>query len=292
MSIRGSKESAPDSGQKRMRLICVLICGAAVTSGACASATVNTETPKQDAAAGGAGGGSGGNSSGGASGQSGKNDAANKDASYGSCNPFTNEGCSDDKKCTALQTSSSTLNLGCGSKGDKAENDDCSQIVESGAQTGDDCGDGLACFGVPTPTCHRLCSDNKKCPSSDICGGPAPGIPTVRVCQPVTKCMPLEQTGCDSGEGCYFTDSSDYTGVLCAKAGTNKPGETCSLSNDCQPGSTCLIVGSSGVCSSFCSAKDDGEPKCTGADTGGDLCNPLAGGESAEADLGSCRQQP
>jgi hypothetical protein len=287
MSIRGSKETAPDSGQKLFRLICLLICGATGASAACASAAV--ESQRLDAAQGGGSGGSGKGGAGGSSGgQGGKKDTTNRDATYGACDPFTNEGCSGDQKCAALQTGSE-LTLGCGSKEDKGENEGCTQLVEDGTQTGDDCAEGLSCFGAP-PTCHRPCTTSQCCPSDEICGGAAPGLPSLGWCQPFTQCKPLKQEGCPDGQACYFTSTSCYTGALCTPAGNKQPGETCSLSNECRPGSTCLLVGSSGTCASFCSTQEGGTPECTGADTGGDICDPIAGG--TEEDLGLCRQQP
>ena len=48
---------------------------------------------------------------------------ASPDASFGTCDPFTNSGCSGVQKCIALQ-SGSALGLGCGSKGSQGEGAD------------------------------------------------------------------------------------------------------------------------------------------------------------------------
>jgi hypothetical protein len=278
MSNRGFQVSAKASGAQLAFLGCALLAG-----GACAKATVNTEPVKPDGAPADVAPGSDVKGS-----PDDKGSNPNRDVSYGTCDPFTNAGCSGDKKCAALQ-SGGALRLGCGDKGSKSAGDTCTQKTENGAQVGDDCGDGLSCFGAPA-LCQRLCSDANRCPDSDICG-PQTGIPGIRVCQPVKKCKPLAQD-CATGEACYFTSGTDYKGALCATAGSKKPGDSCAQANDCQKGSNCLVVGSSGTCASFCSTASDGSPKCTGADTGGTLCDPLAGGESAEPNLGVCRQQP
>jgi hypothetical protein len=216
-----------------------------------------------------------------------KNDAATADsASTGNCDPFSNSGCNSGMKCTALQQSDGTLALGCDAMGSKAEGDDCVQTTTGGSQTGDDCGNGLACFGVPT-TCHRMCAASgtaNGCPGSEICASTAPGLTTVAFCLAVTTCQPLEQTGCPSGQACYFSQ----TGALCAQEGSKSPGDTCTVLNDCAKGSTCLLSGvSTGACSSFCSTASDGTPSCSGSSTGGSTCASL--GSSAEPDLGSCR---
>jgi hypothetical protein len=279
MANRGFQVTAKANSPKLTHLFGVLVCGVAVAGGACAKATVNTEAPKLDAAPDHA-------PEGDAKTANGKDGGTNSDVSYGPCDPFTNDGCGSDQKCAALQSGGS-LKLGCGDKGDKNEVDTCTQKVEGGVQVGDDCGDGLSCFGAPA-ICHRLCSDHNRCPDEEICDLET-GIPGIRVCRPVKKCTALKQEGCDGNEACYFTSSSEYTGPRCLAQGTAKPGSSCRNANECEPGSTCLIIGSSGICASFCSTATDGTPKCTGADTGGDICEPMAGGES-EPDLGVCRQ--
>ena len=131
-------------------------------------------------------------------------------------------------------------------------------------------------------------SASNGCPNDGLCNLSAPGLTAIQFCQNVTACLPLEQTGCQDGWACYYGSS----GALCAPKGTVAPGDDCSNANDCVPGSTCLVVEGVGICSSFCSTEEGGSPSCTGADTGGEICNPLTGGSSIEPNLGSCRQQP
>lgn len=188
----------------------------------------------------------------------------------GNCDPIANSGCPTGGKCTMLQNGQ-TLSVGCGSKGTKAAGDACTPVVTTVGQTGDDCGNGLACFSVQgdaSATCHQICSPSgagTACPTSFACGLYVPGLTTVAFCQ--ASCQPLEQSGCaTTGQACYLAD----TGAMCLPAGTKNPGDTCVQANDCRSGSTCLTSGSSGTCFSFCSTTG-GAPACTGGTT----CNPL-----------------
>ncbi len=224
-----------------------------------------------------------------------KNQPQNNDAGVctppkppqGSCDPLTNDGCGSDQKCTALLTTSSTLALGCASKGDKNENDDCSQIMaDDGSQTGDDCGDGLACFQWTgeSSKCHRLCSRSactSVCADGWVCKLRLPGIDSYYACG--ASCKPLDQSGCDSDQGCYLTDS----GPTCDPAGQTAVGDECdpTKDNDCVPGSTCITGLSNGNrCLAFCSTSG-GDPSC------GTTCNkvPVSDAVMSQPNVGVCR---
>jgi hypothetical protein len=288
MASRRMDVAPPHSIAGLRCLTAVLIAGLGTV--ACASATVSDNGVHDGAATGGAGGGAGGGGKGGSGGAGGSGGTST--SSSGLCDPFTNSGCPSDKKCTALQVGSA-LTLGCGSKGSGAEGNICTRSLSGADQSGDDCGDGLACFalsGEPSATCRRICPTSgtaHACPSGELCSLVVGGLNGLAFCRKVVTCQPLEQTGCASGEGCYFSTSGSYTGSLCAKAGTKKPGDACTVANECEPGATCLIVGA-GVCSSFCSTADGGSPSCSGASTGGSTFAAL-GGSSDEPNLGSCR---
>jgi hypothetical protein len=293
MAIRGPHASAqsPRPGIIYLPGLLLTACGLALAG--CASATVGGENQKADAATGGTSGsgGSGGGTSGGAGGKGGAGGTGGTStSSTGACDPFANSGCPSDKKCTALQNDKSLV-LGCGEiDGTKSEGASCTQATTDGKQTGDDCDRGLACFGAPA-TCHRMCSPGSTangCPGGEICNLSAPGLTAVQFCQSVTTCLPIEQTGCPAGQACYY--GSD--GAACAPEGNVSPGDACQHANDCARGSTCLFVNGVGICSSFCSTADGGSPSCTGTDTGGEICNPLSGGDAIEPNLGSCRQKP
>ncbi|MBN2574621.1 MAG: hypothetical protein JXP73_08635 [Deltaproteobacteria bacterium] len=293
MAIRGSHAAAQESGSRIVCLPGLLLAAFGLALAGCASATVGNQGGSGGAASGGTSGSGGSTGSGGFAGGSGGAGGAGgtSTSSTGMCDPFSDAGCASEKKCTALQQSATSLVLGCGDiEGTKSEGDGCTQTTTDGKQTGDDCDRGLACFGAPA-TCHRMCSPGSAtndCPSGQICNLSAPGLTAVRFCQDVTTCLPLEQTGCDEGWACYYASS----GALCAPEGDKRPGEDCTNANDCVRGSTCLVVEGKGICSSFCSTEEGGSPSCTGADTGGEICNPLAGGSDIEDHLGSCRQQP
>ncbi len=269
--------------------------GLFVAAAACASAAVE-HSPRPDASetggAGGANGGAGGQGGAGQGGQSSKGGQGGSTAT-GPCDPFSNAGCSSEQKCTALQ-SGSALQLGCGSKGSRAAGETCTPVLTGSAQSGDDCDEGLACFKLANeekPTCHRLCSTSSTacvCPTDELCSLFVSKIDALgyAFCRPVVKCKPLEQNGCGTGEGCYFSTSACYTGALCARAGNTEPGGACAVANECKSGSTCLLVGNSGTCSSFCSTDDSG-PSCEGTATGGDTCAALG---DPNDHLGSCRQ--
>jgi hypothetical protein len=294
MAIRGPHASARRPRAGIIYLPGLLLTAFGLALAGCASATVGGEGQKADAATGGTSGsgGSGGGAGGGAGGKGGAGGTGGSStSSTGACDPFANSGCPSDKKCTALQQSATLLVLGCGDmKGSKSAGDTCTQATTDGKQTGDDCDRGLACFGAPA-TCHRMCSPTGTahgCPNGEICNLSGGDLNGVQFCIAVTACLPLEQTGCSSGQACYYPES----GAICAAEGNVNPGDACSKANECKKGSTCLVVNGAGICSSFCSTADGGSPSCTGADTGGEICNPLSGGDAIEPNLGSCRQKP
>ncbi len=269
----------------RARLLCfVLLVAFGPQVIACASAKVGVPSEGTDS-----GTGDAGSPTGGKDGSGGKNDEASSDAFYGPCDPFTSSGCSGGQKCTALQIGTE-LNLSCGSKGSKNEGDICTPDSTGGTQTGDDCGDQLACFRVnpdPDYTCHLICPTTgsaNACPGTETCSLVVNGLNGLAFCQPSISCQPLEQTGCPSDQACYYGTK----GAICATIGPVQPGGTCVNANECTKGSTCLTVDSTGTCSSFCSTADGGTPGCSGASTGGTICSALSG----EANLGSCRVQP
>lgn len=203
----------------------------------------------------------------------------------GSCNPLTNDGCSSDKKCTALRAGDS-LSLGCGSRGDKSENDECQPVPETGPQTGDNCGSGLACFNWAgeSPKCHKLCVHSgcsRDCAEGWACNRRLPGIDSYWSCG--VSCRPLEQSGCPSNEGCYVASG----GPVCAEAGKKAVGEECDSSkvNDCEAGSTCITGLSNGNrCLAFCSTSG-GSPSC------GTTCIkiPVDDAVMSQPNVGYCR---
>jgi hypothetical protein len=221
------------------------------------------------------------------SGEPGKKDGPpGPDVKLGNCDPLANSGCGSGEKCTALQQSDKTLALGCDATGSKAEGEPCAQVMNGGAQSGDDCAASLACFNIGDgagATCHRFCAygaADTGCPDGELCSAKVQGLPdSLAFCRKVTTCAPLDQTGCASGQACYFSS----TGAVCAKEGNGKPGDACSNANDCQRGGTCV----SGRCASFCTTESGAAPSCTGADTGGDTCTSF-GVASLGANLGYC----
>jgi hypothetical protein len=285
MPIRRWNALSVKSDTGATRFLSILVAALGCQSLGCASANVNQEAPKADA-------GTGDSAAGGDGKATSKNDGPAGDVVYGACDPFTNSGCPSDQKCIALQ-SGSALGLGCGSKGSKGEGDACTPVMTASSQTGDDCGSQLACFKLtsdPGYTCHRICPTSgsaSACPGSETCSLVVPGLTNLAFCQASTTCQPLEQTGCPSDQACYFGTK----GAVCAPTGSNQPGDTCANANDCTKGSTCLVVGSTGICSSFCSTASGGMPSCSGSSTGGTICSVL-GSSSDEPNLGSCRVQP
>lgn len=286
MPIRRRNARAAKKHAGTTYLLCMLATALGCQVLACASAKVSNEGPRQD-------GGTGDTASaadGRDSSPNGKNDAVPSDALYSPCDPFSNAGCSSGQKCSALQ-SGDRLGLGCASKGEKSEGESCAPVPSTGRQTGDDCGDGLACFALPgpNPACHRICptgGTTDTCPGTETCSLVVSGLAGLAFCQASASCQALDQTGCSAvnQEACYYGTK----GAVCALAGSVQPGGSCIKANECAKGSTCLIVGSSGICSSFCSTASGGTPSCSGASTGGTICSVLPG----EANLGSCREQP
>lgn len=204
----------------------------------------------------------------------------------GNCEPFTNLGCGTGKKCTALQQSDGTLALGCDTVGNKAEGDACTQVMVSTgavtAQVEDDCADGLACFSTQpgaSATCHRMCNGDGSpgCPGAEICSVVAPGLTAVRFCRTTGSCSPVDQTGCTTGQACYWSSA----GVLCAAVGSGKVGEACVNANDCVPGATCVALSPS-RCVPFCSTV------IPASCPSGSICAAISSSVSA-AGVGYCR---
>ncbi len=206
----------------------------------------------------------------------------------GACDPFSNSGCSSGQKCTALRNGGS-LSLGCGSKGDKSEGDVCTPEMPNDVQTGDDCGDALACFvfeNETQATCRRLCPTSgtaHACPTGSVCSIGLPGLTSYASCGP--SCTPLEQSGCASGQACYLTPA----GAFCKTEGSIAVGNDCpgKAPNECKGGSTCVTGLSSGnKCLAFCSTSG-GSPSCPGGTT----CTkvPVDDVFMSEPDVGTCR---
>jgi hypothetical protein len=194
----------------------------------------------------------------------------------GNCEPFTNLGCAAGNKCTALQQADGTLALGCDAVGGKAEGEACTQVmVSSGAvavQVDDDCADGHACFSTQTAapaSCHRMCKNDgsQVCPSGETCILVTPGLASVEFCRVTASCSAVEQTGCGSGQACYWSSP----GALCATVGSGKVGDPCVNANDCVPGATCLALSPS-RCVAFCSTA--GTPGCPS----GSVCTAIGSG--------------
>jgi hypothetical protein len=216
-----------------------------------------------------------------ASDPNGKSDGA---TSYGVCDPFSNAGCASGQKCSTLRNGS-TLTPGCGSKGSNGEGDQCTPVPATGQQTGDDCGDGLACFslgaGQLNSFCHRICalSGPDTCPGTEICTLKVSNLAGIGLafCQATIPCQALDQTGCSADQACYY----EPKGAICAPLGTAPAGSSCTNANDCAKGSTCLTINGIGTCFAFCSAANGGSPSCSGGTT----CALLTG----ETVLGTCR---
>lgn len=201
----------------------------------------------------------------------------------GNCQAFSNLGCATGQKCTALDQGDTTLALGCDSLGGLGEGAACTQVtVTSGGlrvQIDDDCGDGLACFSTQAntaPSCHRMCSGDPAvgCPDAEICSGVAPGLGTVAFCRPSTACQPISQTGCSTGQACYWSEGRP----ICADGGGLAVGEVCGSANDCLPGATC-VAGTPDRCVAFCSVGD------TAGCPAGSLCTPLG----SDGEVGYCK---
>ena len=285
MPIRRRNALAMKSHAGTTRLLGILVTALGCQALGCAKATVGDVGQHDDGGTEDAGSAAGKDTAN----PSGKNDGATSDALTNPCNPFTNAGCSGDRKCTALRNGAS-LGLGCGGKGDKSEGDSCTPVPATGPQTGDDCGEGLACFSVGTETsatCRRICPISgtaNACPGTETCSvkvGAFADSTGLAFCHGNIACLPLEQTGCPSDQSCYYADK---VGAICALTPNSpvQPGGTCASANECIRGSTCLTVGGVGTCFSFCSTSDSGS--CPSGMT----CSPL-NGASDEPDLGTCR---
>jgi hypothetical protein len=281
MPIRGRNALSMKSHAGTTRLLGILVTALGYQALGCAKATVGNVGPNDD-------GGTGDSSlqfdGRDTSNPNGKRDGTGSDALYDPCDPFTGSGCSSSQKCTAIQ-SGSTLGLGCGSTGSKAEGDPCTPTAD-----GDDCGDKLACIRVnpdPNYTCQRICplsGTTNPCPGTETCATQVRDFSAstgLAFCHATTSCLPIEQTGCPANQACYYADK---VGAICAPVPSQQvqPGSTCVHANDCAAGSTCQTIGATGTCFSFCSTTD------SGACPSGMTCSAL-NGASDEPHLGTCR---
>lgn len=77
------------------------------------------------------------------------------------------------------------------------------------------------------------------------------------------ECSPLDQTGCDAGEGCYPVSMNE----ICAAAGTATQYQGCTLFNDCAPGLACADPYGYNFCVRLCSRVGGGGLPCPAGHT-------------------------
>lgn len=138
-----------------------------------------------------------------------------------------------------------------------------------------DCGPGLACFKKGAAgICGVICcaaEGDVGCAMDERCGGPGLLVDDTSTnwaeCLPRRACDALAGTGCELGEGCYFTDAGGLTD--CREEGAAVEGEACSVPEDCAAGMSCL-----GLSVSTCRVICDGEEDCSGGQTCVDAAFP------------------
>ena len=173
---------------------------------------------------------------------------------FADCNPYCQLGCDDGEQCVidaAFFTCHPVGTLGFGAT--------CSGPAS--------CGPGMSCFPLPgstVPVCQMPCIDDGDCPGPSQCAVTANlgGGSELSLCANThQECDPLAQTGCATGQACYF----DGGATLCWPPGTSGEGEICEglAPNACGAGLHCLVscrpLCSTGAESPSCDACPDGD---------------------------------
>ena len=114
-------------------------------------------------------------------------------------------------------------------------------------------------------------------------------------------CLPFEQTGCPSGQACYYgprpiTQPVPLPNVYCAPVGTGAIWSACTTVSDCSAGTTCArrrnLKGTGWrdgtFCLQFCIY--DGTANACPGTTDNYSCDMLSGSGTFEANIGICDQ--
>jgi len=141
-----------------------------------------------------------------------------------------------------------------------------------------ECPVGGSCFndGAGGTVCYPFCSPTHPiCPDNGICAYGIQGGPTdLMLCTAADDCDGVDNTGCDSGEGCYVVTA---TGNLCLTPGTAVAGEACNSLNDCAPGFACMGSTAPGSCMPLCHLAD-GDADCDPGETCTNIQHAVYGG--------------
>jgi len=209
------------------------------------------------------------------------------------CDPFGDD-CGADEKCTFViwnpdseSGEDNTVFYGCVSNdtGTKGEDVICDRLVEVTPGNPDDvflvpdCAQGLFCWTTLDDSferCRPMCGlegapDCER--GAEFCLT-LNSDPPLLTCNPLSGCDPVDQSGCDTAEGCYVVGAgAGDIGSRCFEepvaddAGVPPPGrgDDCMFINSCRPGHQCNgdILADGGtsdttICHEYCETLADG----------------------------------
>lgn len=165
-------------------------------------------------------------------------------------------GCESGERCTVLSAGTQAI-AACVPAGPVTIGGDCSV---------DECEPGAMCVGTGSGyVCRAYCDAGSDCGAEDQhCVWPWPSLPAVGLC--TEGCDPVRQTGCASGDACYYLDPADGS-TDCFPAGTLPEGTDCSsLMDFCQPGLDCVLEPGTTPYEYYCRAFCDGDHPCSSGD--------------------------
>lgn len=174
--------------------------------------------------------------------------------------------CENGERCTVLSTADEAV-AACVPAGTVPVGGDCS--VE-------ECEPGAMCVQSGSNyVCRPYCEGGADCGADDRhCIWPWPSLPDIGLCR--AGCDPVRQTGCSTGEGCYYMDPVEGS-TECWTEGTLAEGEDCgSMIEFCLPGLDCVLEPGSSPYEYYCRAYcDDDHPCTTGTCTTTDATSAL-----------------
>jgi hypothetical protein len=185
----------------------------------------------------------------------------------GDCDLLDPSACGDGRGCVLPHGDvDAAAGPQCATVGSGANGDAC--------EHSSDCGPGLDCTAFDgTGVCREYCcnlSRTDDCPDSQFCAlsvGSGSSPSGAALCEPCSGCDPANAKACEAGFACYPLPGSTSC-TACLPAGTNKPGEKCTLTTDCVAGSACFrFADSASRCVDLCNIEKSGgclaPKKCT-----------------------------
>ncbi len=166
------------------------------------------------------------------------------------CDPVTGSPCTEDEKCTVVQSGGSLEYLCVGEAGSAAIGEACTVSLEDGL---DGCTAGSVCLGDDAGTCRPLCRSDADCTSATCIDDRFDAVPHC-----ADDCSPFEPA-CPGLLQCR-RQNDRFSCIDALPSDEGGPGDPCQIPDDvgCGEGFVCLSgalvpgCGSAGCCVSVC----------------------------------------